>query len=542
MKTLNLTIIITLIIVTTFSNVFSHDIHDKSDNHHHLKTWKLSSLAKPIEASFLMYKNGEVYLEKADHTTAHFPLDQFEDKDRNELNDKIRTIQSINVISTNENKNVENSSPDMPWISGLFALSSILIILLFAGKKRSGWVLVLFALLLIMSFYSFKSNKMFTMLIGTDPKEIDKAFEPFKPAVNTFWDANYFYVESKGIPNHQMMKGITGWQQQVPIPQCYIGSNAWPIPLNPEIAATPIPVNAQHFLRGAVAIAANGVAIFNPHTNTGVDAKEDGQLDIYGGHCGRADDYHYHIAPLQLHTLGQTAPTNPIAYALDGFAVYGSLEPDGSPMKPLDANHGHFGPDGVYHYHGTVEKPYMIGKMVGKVTEDNTMQIVPQATAKGVRPALTPLQGAVITDCIPKAANNGYTLEYTRSGQKYSVDYTWTTDGKYTFNFISPTGTTTTIYNGFVQCNIPTSSDDMLLSNSLKVFPNPAREIITIDPGDKINSSEIQKITIYTLHGEIMYQKHSFTNTINTRDFATGTYILNVQIGDRQLSKKVIIH
>jgi len=52
------------------------------------------------------------------------------------------------------------------------------------------------------------------------------------------------------------------------------------------------------------------------------------------------------------------------------FALYGSKEPDGSPMQPLDANHGHFGSNGVYHYHGTTTYPYSIGKMVGKVTLD----------------------------------------------------------------------------------------------------------------------------------------------------------------------------
>jgi hypothetical protein len=106
--------------------------------------------------------------------------------------------------------------------------------------------------------------------MGNDPVWMDSAFAPFRPAVNTRWDNNWFYVESKGIPAHNMMVGITSWQQQVPIYQCYIGTNAWSIPMNPVKAITPVPVNNQHFLRGAVAIAANGVPIFNPYTNTGL--------------------------------------------------------------------------------------------------------------------------------------------------------------------------------------------------------------------------------------------------------------------------------
>ena len=103
-------------------------------------------------------------------------------------------------------------------------------------------------------------------------------------------------MESHGIPTtHEMMVGISnhGWQQQVPIPQCYIGANSWPIPLNPQFAVNPIPIDSIHFTRGAIAIAVNGVPIFNYHTNTGVDSYLDGQLDAYGGHCNTAFTYEY---------------------------------------------------------------------------------------------------------------------------------------------------------------------------------------------------------------------------------------------------------
>jgi len=46
-------------------------------------------------------------------------------------------------------------------------------------------------------------------------------------------------------------------------------------------------------MKGAVAIAPNGVPIFNPLNNTGEDAYAIGELDQWGGHCGKADDYHY---------------------------------------------------------------------------------------------------------------------------------------------------------------------------------------------------------------------------------------------------------
>ncbi|MEI8022210.1 MAG: phosphatidylethanolamine-binding protein, partial [Schlesneria sp.] len=123
--------------------------------------------------------------------------------------------------------------------------------------------------------------------------EMAKAFEAFVrlKAIKTRWDNQYFYVESNGIPAHPMMIGITAWQQQVPIPQKYIGENAWQIPLRPVPAKNPQTAKGN-FLRGAIAVAANGIPIFNPLNNRGDDAYLFGELDEFGGHCGRADDYH----------------------------------------------------------------------------------------------------------------------------------------------------------------------------------------------------------------------------------------------------------
>ena len=147
--------------------------------------------------------------------------------------------------------------------------------------------------------------------------EMARAFEAFVKlkAIKTRWDDRFFYVESNGIPDHRLMVGITAWQQQVPLPQKYVGENAWQIPLHPVPAKKPQSAKGN-FLRGAIALAANGVPIFNPLNNRGEDAYLIGELDEFGGHCGRADDYHYHLAPVHLEkTIGQGLP---IAYALDG--------------------------------------------------------------------------------------------------------------------------------------------------------------------------------------------------------------------------------
>lgn len=510
--------------------LFAHGHHDHASAD--LKHWSLLTENTPIEASFLMFKDGEVFLEKADGEVAHFPLEALSEADQDFVQQRYAQIERLNHPAAQPFQHSFSTSQLL--LFGLLALAFGGCVFWFFGKKRQrlSWAVML---ALAAACYSFKP-----MLFGTDPTFIDSAFQPFKPAVYTRWDANWFYVESKGIPDHEMMTGITKWQQQVPIPQCYVGSNAWQIPLNPVLAATPVPVNPQHFLRGAVAIAANGIPIFNPYTNTGVDAYVDGQLDIFGGHCGRADDYHYHTAPL--HLDAKTAEILPIAFALDGFAVYASLEPNGSPMAALDANHGHFGADGVYHYHGTVAAPYMIGNMVGQVTEDATMQIIPQAAAKPVRPSLTPLNGATITGCIPNATNNGYTLTYTRNGQVFSVEYSWTPTGKYTYNFISPTGTTTEVYNGAAPCAVPTATEDVFNSKyAVTIFPNPATSGFTVKWPDNIAQSEVQGVSVFDAAGKLVLENRGFVADFIVRNLPYGVYVVKVQFQKEQVTRKLVV-
>jgi len=286
-----------------------------------------------------------------------------------------------------------------------------------------------------------------TVPVTTIPKTtvsfLDSAFAPFKPALSTSSDATYFYVNSTGIPAHNMMVGITAWQQQVPIPQPYTGTNHWSIPLQPVYASTPLSTT-NNFMKGAVALAANGVPIFNALNNRGEDSFAIGELDQWGGHCGRGDDYHYHAAPLHLSTI---SGLKAIAFALDGFAVFGAKEPDGTAMLTLDTNHGHEW-KGNYHYHGTTNYPYVIGAMRGKVSLDPATpapenQILPQAFSSSVRPALTPLSGATITD-FSAPTSSSYNLTYKIGTKTGSVNYSWNTSGLFTFNFTDVNGTQTT--------------------------------------------------------------------------------------------------
>ena len=262
------------------------------------------------------------------------------------------------------------------------------------------------------------------------------AFAPFAPTVRTRVVGDTLLVESDGLPAHGMMVGITAWQQQVPLPQPYTGANAWRIPLQPVPAAAGTPIR-DRFLRGAIALAVNGVPIFNPQNNRGEVSAAIGELDRWGGHCGRADDYHYHVAPLHLEAT--TGVGRPIAYALDGYPVLGLTEPDGTPPTGLDAWRGHETPALGYHYHASEQYPFLMAGFRGVVVEREG-QVDPQPRAQGVREALTQLRGARITGFEETAPRSAYTLRYEVQGTLGSVSYQREGEGVWRFLFQEPAG------------------------------------------------------------------------------------------------------
>jgi hypothetical protein len=513
-----------------------------------LRKWNIEHENRIVYGSFTLLREGKVFVEDASNNLISFPLASLSKQDQEFALHKSEWVQQLNNKKHYQEEETDTFNYFLNYKFGIIIAILIIInwfITSFTEKKKLKYLIPILVMGICMILYGFTTRVMKIMRTTPSPYFIDSAFVPFKPSVHTFWDSSYFYVESKGIPaTHQMMVGISnhGWQQQVPIPQCYIGSNAWQIPLNPTFASNPIPVDSIHFTRGAIALAVNGIPIFNVHTNTGVDSYLDGQLDNYGGHCGRADDYHYHIAPL--HLYGYTKATMPIAFGLDGYAIYGSVEPDGSAMQTLDANHGHLY-NSDYHYHGTSTAPYMIARMAGQVTEDNTHQLIPQAAAKPVRPGLTPLNGALITACTPNSTNNGFNLTYTRLGITDSVTYSWTNTGQYTFKFYTNGNIDSTkIYNGFVQCAVPVKTginEPKPIASDVLIYPNPNNGNFQLQLRNNTEAKDVKLISIYNLRGELVFQTKEFQTNIEIRNINKGIYLMQIEFRRNKLTKKLIV-
>lgn len=388
-----------------FTPVHAHDINEQRIP---AKEWRLSEQLS-VSADFIKLDKDKVYLADNHHQLLSFELSEFSRADQDYILHKNEKIKAINQLALSR----VPASQNMTTAHSADLISNI--------------------------------NK--TSVPANDIAFLTSIFSKFEN-VTTRHDNKYFYIESNGIPTHEMMTGITSWQQQVPIDHDYSGDNSWAIPLRPELADKPLSTQ-KNFMKGAIAIGVNGIPIFNPLNNRGEDALAFGELDNWGGHSGRADDYHYHIAPT--HLQSQVGEGKPIAYALDGFPVYGPV--DGVPRGELDEYLGKFAEDGSYEYHAVSEFPYLIAGLRGKVdinprTKAPENEIAPQAHTRGVRPDLQPLGGAEITG-FKIISPRQYSLSYTQNGNPYQLNYSWgegESSKNYTFEFVGPNGTRTETY------------------------------------------------------------------------------------------------
>lgn len=116
---------------------------------------------------------------------------------------------------------------------------------------------------------------------------------------------------------------------------------------------------------GAIAVAKNGVVLFSAVDARGDDAVAHEIVDAAGGHPAR-DQYHYHFVPQQLEDAAQRLAdghSGIVAYALDGFPLYGYYGVGGKRVgnNDLDECHGHEHGGLGYHYHATLAYPYTLG-------------------------------------------------------------------------------------------------------------------------------------------------------------------------------------
>ena len=127
---------------------------------------------------------------------------------------------------------------------------------------------------------------------------------------------------------------------------------------------------------GAIAVATNGLPIFNPWTIEGNNAVEGDTaewFDLCDGHPSPNGEYHYHKQPSScLFSVTPGTPSPMVGVAFDGYAIYGPVDEKGETLasEDLDECHGRINSNGVYQYHTTADFPYIMGCYKGTPIRD----------------------------------------------------------------------------------------------------------------------------------------------------------------------------
>lgn len=189
-------------------------------------------------------------------------------------------------------------------------------------------------------------------------------------------DGTYVTIKTNGLPDHKSCY----WPTSNALYQAFSGTTfggatfssnnnpiasqslTFKIPINPAVTSSH---TATPF--GPIGVAINGVPFYNQYAAMyAALTTETHTLDQYWGHAQFTGQYHYHVEPIYL-TQTKLTRSSLLGFLLDGFPVYGPEE-NGKVLtsSDLDTYHGHTTatadyPNGVYHYHFTMDYPYLNG-------------------------------------------------------------------------------------------------------------------------------------------------------------------------------------
>lgn len=525
--------LLSVLIISSFFVGFSHT----GDHSTQGKLWILNNPVKSVKADFISLSNHQVYLKDVNsHTIVNYPLTDFSMVDQLLILKQDEFSKKINRQNQNQTylaapiqtKKISKNKVEF----GLFILALLIVSIIlyfgFSKTKKPALVVFYFSLFVLVMVAcapeeeedipdtiqitsptppaadndtsdsntdnsstdtSSDSNTSTDTETSDDSSNLNSTGDLISTIISHFnnfsgvtitSDDDHFYIHSYSWPEHGMGVGITSWQEQVPIPQNYTGDNSWVIPIKPKMAEEPLSTS-DHLLKGALAVAVNGVPIFNVFNNRGENAYLIGELDNWGGHFGRGDDYHYHLIPTHLEeTVGTDQP---LAYALDGYPVYGYTD------ETLDEAFGRYDSDGNYRYHAKTTEPYYMPYVMGEIVIDPNStapedQIYPQPVQNPVRPSngFKPVNNATVT-AFTQTGTNAFSFEYTVGEVKYYVNYNWDENCKFTYTYVDENGGTT---------NLPTYGAISDASVNVEVYNNVSfcQEVNLGETSDDVNSSD----------------------------------------------------
>lgn len=144
---------ISLLLICLLSNfVFSHTInYDKVV----LRHWFIQKDNKYIDGSFMMYKNGNVFIEDANNTISKIPLTALSKKDQVFVINKENWVKNLNTITPKKEAGFQSIFDYRFWIILLLLLAFGFYVYSISDRKKLKYLFPVLFLGIVMSLYSF---------------------------------------------------------------------------------------------------------------------------------------------------------------------------------------------------------------------------------------------------------------------------------------------------------------------------------------------------------------------------------------------------
>ena len=167
------------------------------------------------------------------------------------------------------------------------------------------------------------------------------------------------------------------------------------------------------------------------------------------------------------------------------------------------------------------------GLYLGKFTEQLDRAPTPSITVSGNTLTATPDFSGTIQWFL-----NGAEIQ-NATNQTFTVTQT----GNYTVKYILSDYTECVSSSAITSISTLATNDFESVNNTIKVYPNPTKGIITIS---SVENTPIDKIEIVDVLGKIISAKTKNTSQIDISEFSNGIYILKIHSGLTIFQKKII--
>jgi hypothetical protein len=254
-------------------------------------------------------------------------------------------------------------------------------------------------------------------------------------------------------------------------------------------------------------------------------------MDLNGGHVNNISRYHYHNIPLDHYTkdLGiDGSKHSPIVgYAADGHPIYYKY----LYSQPLDTNSGV----------SVFQSSYKM--KTGSRPGDGIT--APNGNYDGtyIQDYEYVESQSVLDDC---GGRFGKTPEYPEGTYYYVLTDNWPyiprcLRGEFVDNSFK-LGPNCPASTAGADCSLTPvlSVNDIDATIQFNVFPNPASKYLKIDL-DEVWQNKVKAMQLYNMEGQIIFSSSSFVPAIGLKKLSSGTYFLQVDYDNEQVTRKVII-